>query len=108
VLKERQLPTNGNFAVNSAKKHATENPGARFTKYLTTVLRLSYDNAKVTIDLRRTSNLQNILRKMQSFSSVGSTCKIVRLSENSVRKLLSILLGEILARLNDYRKSILR
>ena len=26
--------------------------GARFTKYLTTVLRLSYDNAKVTIDLR--------------------------------------------------------
>ena len=26
-------------------------PGARFTKYLTTVLRLSYDNAKVTIDL---------------------------------------------------------
>jgi len=26
--------------------------GARFTKYLTTILRLSYDNAKVTIDLR--------------------------------------------------------
>jgi len=25
---------------------------ARFTKYLTTILRLSYDNAKVTIDLR--------------------------------------------------------
>ena len=37
-------------------------PGARFTKYLTTVLRLSYDNAKVTINLRRTSNLQNILQ----------------------------------------------
>jgi len=32
--------------------------GAQFTKYLTTILRLSYDNAKVTIDLRRTSNLQ--------------------------------------------------
>jgi len=32
-------------------------PGARFTKYLTTVLRLSYDNAKVTTDLRRTSSL---------------------------------------------------
>jgi len=29
---------------------------------------LSYDNAKVTIDLRRTSNLQNILRRMGSFS----------------------------------------
>jgi len=27
---------------------------ARFTKYLTAILRLSYDNAKVTIDLRRT------------------------------------------------------
>ena len=30
-------------------------PGAWFIKYLMTILRLSYDNAKVTIDLRRTS-----------------------------------------------------
>jgi len=29
----------------------TDRPGARFTKYLTTILRLSYDNAKVTIEL---------------------------------------------------------
>jgi len=29
-------------------------PEARFAKYLTTLLRLSYDNDKVTIDLRRT------------------------------------------------------
>ena len=36
-------------------------PGARFTKYLTTILRLSYDNAKVTINLRRTTNLPNRL-----------------------------------------------
>ena len=36
--------------------------GARFTKYLTTILRLSYDNVKVTINLRRTSNLQNSLQ----------------------------------------------
>jgi len=36
--------------------------GAPFTKHLTTILRLSYDNAKVTINLRRTSNLQNILQ----------------------------------------------
>jgi len=43
-------------------------PGARFTKYLTTILRLSYDNAKVTIALRRTSNLQNILLRAQGFS----------------------------------------
>jgi len=41
---------------------------ARFTKYLTTFLRLSYDNAKVTIDLRRTSNLQNIIRRAHGFS----------------------------------------
>jgi len=44
---------------------------ARFTKYLPTILRLSYDNAKVTIDLRvirRTSNLQNVLRRAQGFS----------------------------------------
>jgi len=58
-------------------------------KIPSTVLRLSYNNAKVAIDLRRTSNLLNILRRMQGF---------VRLSENSVRQLLSILLGEILAR----------
>ena len=32
------------------------------------ILRQSYDNAKVTIDLRRTSNLQNILRRAQGFS----------------------------------------
>ena len=43
-------------------------PEARFTKYLTTILRLSYNNAKVTIDLQRTSNLQNILRRTQGFS----------------------------------------
>ena len=38
-------------------------PGARFTKYLTTILRLSYDNAIVTIDSRRTTNLPNRLTK---------------------------------------------
>jgi len=36
-------------------------PAARLTKCLTIILRLSYDNAKVTIDLRRTCNLQNVL-----------------------------------------------
>ena len=39
--------------------------GARLTKYLTTDLRLSYDDAKVTVDLRRTSKLPNILRRPQ-------------------------------------------
>jgi len=34
----------------------TNKTEARFTKYLTTILRQSYDNAKVTINLRRTSN----------------------------------------------------
>jgi len=56
-------------------------PGARFTKYLTTILRLAYDNAKVTIDLRRTSNLQNILWRAQGYSWVRFTCKVVRSSE---------------------------
>ena len=59
----------------------SERAGARFTKYLTTILRLSYDNAKVTIDLRQTSNLQNILRRTQGFSYVQLTCKIVRSSK---------------------------
>jgi len=43
-------------------------PRAQFTKYPTTILRLSCDTAKVTIDLRRTANLQNILQREQDFS----------------------------------------
>jgi len=35
---------------------------------LQNISRLSYDNVKVTINLRRTSNLQNILRRAQFFS----------------------------------------
>jgi len=46
----------------------TGNTGARLTKYLSTILRYCYDNAKVTIDLRLTSNLRNILRRTQGFS----------------------------------------
>ena len=45
---------------------------------LQNILRQSYDNAKVTIDLRRTSNLQNILRRAQGFSWVRFTCIVVR------------------------------
>ena len=55
--------------------------GPIYTQYLTTILRLSYDNAKVTIDLRRTSNLQDISRRTQGFSCVRFTCKVVRSSE---------------------------
>jgi len=46
-----------------------ENCGRKkFIKYLTTVSRLSCDNDKVTIDLRRTSNLLSVLRRKQGFS----------------------------------------
>ena len=38
-------------------------------KYLTTILRLSYDNATVTIDLRRTANLQNICQAFLTHNS---------------------------------------
>jgi len=48
------------FVANKLHHYAA---GARFTKYLTTVLRLSYDNAIVTIDWRRTTNLPNRLTK---------------------------------------------
>ena len=47
---------------------------------LQNILQQSYDNAKVTVDLRQTSNLQNILRRVQVFS-YGTihlqSCKIV-------------------------------
>ena len=55
--------------------------GVWFTKYPTTILRLSHDNAIDTIDLQRMSNLQNILQRTQSFSFVWFTRKIVRSSE---------------------------
>ena len=42
-------------------------PAARFTKYLKTILRLSYDNAKVTIDLRWTSKFTKDLTKKARF-----------------------------------------
>jgi len=51
-----QIPLDGPDQTLSETR--ISDPAARFTKYLKTVLRLSYDNAKVTIDLRRTSNLQ--------------------------------------------------
>jgi len=35
---------------------------------LQNILRQSYDNATVTIDLQRMTKLQNILRRMQGFS----------------------------------------
>jgi len=54
--------------------------GALFTKYLTTISRSSYDGAKITINLRRTSNLRNILQRTQGFF-LGmihlQNCKIV-------------------------------
>jgi len=51
---------------------------------LQNILRQSYNNAKVTIDLGRTSNLQNILRRTQGFSWAQFGCKIV---SDSVRTL---------------------
>jgi len=48
--------TDSNFNSDRTK----QNPGARFTKYLTIILQLSYDNAKVMIDLGQTSINKNL------------------------------------------------
>ena len=58
----RAISAQCSFQLQRMPKMQRQSPGARFTKYLTTILRVSYDNAKVTINLRRTSNLQNILQ----------------------------------------------
>ena len=64
----------------SNRQQTVTETGARFTKYLTTILRLSYDNTKVTIDLRWTSNLQKHPTKGARFF-LGTihlqSCKIV-------------------------------
>ena len=52
-------------------------PGQRAVKRVC----VSYDNARVTIDLRRTSNLRNISRRADG-SRLQFTCKIVRYSVN--------------------------
>ena len=69
------------YSVDSCHIFAlSSSPEARFTKYLTTILRLSNDNAIVKIDLRWTTNLPNRLTKGERFF-LGmihlQNCKIV-------------------------------
>jgi len=45
-------------------------PSAVSLQYWSLICKTCYDNAKVTIDLQRTPNLQNILRRVQGFSWV--------------------------------------
>ena len=45
------------------------------------IYEISYDNAKVTIDLQRKTNLQNISRRTLGFSWVRFAYKIIRSSE---------------------------
>ena len=76
----RRVVPGASLLVRLVKTHAAHTPAvslsfycsmkpeAQFAKYLTTILRLSYDSAKVTINLRWTSNLRNILQRAQGFS----------------------------------------
>jgi len=57
------------WSVQKWRAKVLKESGAQITKYLMTILRLSYGDAKVMIDLRWASNLQNI------------SCRIVRLSD---------------------------
>jgi len=57
--------------------YPSDSPGARFAKYLTTALRLSYDNAKVTIDLRQMTNLHKTSYKgRKAFLRYDSLAKL--------------------------------
>ena len=110
--RQRVVSTSGsrkqvfNDGLCSASSHfVSRTSAAWFTNYPTIMLRLSYDNVKVTIDLRRTSNLLNILRRAQGFSWLQFTCKIAISSETVLVNWLAILTisrTEILAR----RKSL--
>jgi len=60
----KSIELNDAFIGHARQRHyliGCSKTGARFTKYLTTILRLSYHSAKVTIDLRQTSNLLDFL-----------------------------------------------
>jgi len=76
------LPTNISTQHSSILLHLSpaqfrQHLGAGFTKYLTTIVRISYHNAnaKVTTDLRRTPNIQYILRMAQGFLRYNSSAK---------------------------------
>jgi len=58
----------GKSLMSCFSTHGVEQGSDLLTIFAHNILRQSYDNAKVTIDLRRTSNLQNILRRAQGFS----------------------------------------
>ena len=73
-------------------------PGTRFTKYLTIILWLFYDNSKATIDSPWTSNWRNISRRTQGFSRGRFTWKIVRSTGTVFVNELAIFLGKSLAR----------
>ena len=60
------------------------------------ILRWPYDNAKVTIHLRWTSNFTRLTWRTQGFSWVQFACKIVRSSEAVFVNWLTIFLKEIL------------
>jgi len=53
-------------------------PGARFAKHLTTVLRSSYNNAKVTFDLRWMSNLTSYKERKAKGTTYLQYRKIAR------------------------------
>ena len=74
-----------------------------------TVLRLSYDDMKVTIDLRRAFGLQNIVQKIHGYLKLRFTHPIVRSWVLGFANQLTIFVREILPRFKSYRKmSILR
>ena len=70
--------------------------GARFTKYLTTILRLSYDNARLTINLRRRLLCKTSDEERKAW--VQFTCNIARSSKIVFVNQLTTFLKEVLAR----------
>ena len=66
-----RLNTQTDECMHGQKNNAASGPFVHYRQQgpdLHNILRQSYDNAKVTIHLRRTSNLQNILRRTTGFS----------------------------------------
>ena len=70
-------PTRSDVVRHAKCKHALRGP----------IYKISYDYLTIMpqIDLRRTSNLQNILQRTQGFSWVRLTCRVVRSSYVSSR-----------------------
>jgi len=101
------LPYNTTVCTSRPTSIQFRRAGARFTKYLTIIFQLSYDNAKVTIYLRRTV-YKTSYEERKAFSAYNSLAKLQNHPKHCSQISLRYSYEKFWHILNHCRKSILR